>query len=401
MPANNIAERLRDLASEAPPGVEVPPTLVRRARRRMVTTVAVSLCVAVALLTVFVAGFRSVTKAQPAKTPSPPASSLHVWNPVAMTFAPNGDLYVSSCALDQIYRVSSDGTMTVVANIDFRTGFLGDGRKATHAEFRCPWGLAFDRNGDLLVADLGNNRIRMIDPSGTVSTVVGSGSVGFGNGGFEGDGGPATRARLQAPTWIVFDDAGDLLVADRDNDAVREVDARGTISTLVRGAKQGGLPGGNVHSTLDDPAGIAIRPDGNVYIADSNQARVRMVDPAGRITTVAGTGTAGYSGDGGPAIEAQISNPGGLAFDDAGDLFIADTTNHVVRMVTPGGTISTIAGTGATGCPADGAAADRARLTDPYSVVIDGRGNLYIADGTCGGVYEVTSDGTIHTFARP
>lgn len=401
MPANNIAERLRDLASDAPPGTEVPPTLVRRAHRSMAMTVAASLCVALAVLTVFVAGFRSVTKLQPATTPTPPAASLHVWGPVGLAFSPDGNLYVSSCQLSQVYRVDPGGAVTVVANENFAAGFSGDGRKAVHAKFFCPWGIAFDPNGNLLVADSGNNRIRMIDASGTISTVVGSGAVGFGNGGFAGDNGPATQARLQWPTWIVFDDAGNLLIADRDNDVIRRVDARGAISTLVRGANPGTVSGAGVHSALDDPAGIAIGPDGNVYVADSNQARIRMVDRAGRITIVVGTGTAGYSGDGGPARDAQISNPGGLAFDGAGDLYVADTTNHVIRMIAPDGTISTIAGTGVIGCPIDGSPADRARLTDPYSVAVDATGNLYIADGTCGGVYEVTSDGLIHTFARP
>jgi sugar lactone lactonase YvrE len=204
---------------------------------------------------------------------------------------------------------------------------------------------------------------------------------------------------LNAPTWITFDSAGNLYISDRDNNAVRRVDTNGIITTVERGSTGSGTAGPGRHGKLDDPAGLAFGPRGELNVADSNHARIRTIAPDGSIITIAGNGHAGYSGDGGPALAARMSNPEGVATDANGNVFVSDEDNLVIREIDTAGQITTVAGTGHAGCPVDGALASQSLFSDPANVVIAPDGRLYISDGTCGSIYVVDPDGTIHTFA--
>jgi sugar lactone lactonase YvrE len=207
-------------------------------------------------------------------------------------------------------------------------------------------------------------------------------AAGTGNSGYSGDGGPADQAKLNKPFGVHVDGSGNLFIADRDNHCIRKVDAQtGTISTIAGTGNSGDSGDGGPASDakLDKPCGVFADASGNVYISDTNNDRVRMVDTAGTITAFAGTGSGGYSGDGGPAVNAKLKKPSGIYGDSSGIIYIADTDNHVIRSV-DGGIIQTVAGSNASGNEGDGEEATEAELNKPKAVVVDGAGNLYIAD---------------------
>src|SRR5437773_1742222 len=284
------------------------------------------------------------------------------------------------------------GAITTYAGRDFS----GDGGPATAARLLAPAGVALDPAGNLYIADTADHRIRKVTPGGTISTYAGSGNFGF-----SGDGGPATAAELNFPRDVALDPAGNLYIADHDNGRIRKVTSGGTISTYA-GSGSRGLSGDGGPATaaqLYSPHGVALDTAGNLYIADSN--RIRKVTPGGTISTYAGTGTGPFSGDGGPATAAQLSSPAGVALDLTGNLYIADDGNCRIRKVTPGGTISTYAGGGG-GTPGflgDGGPATAAYLNNPVGVTLDPAGNLYIADLGNARVRKVTPGGTISTYA--
>ena len=202
-------------------------------------------------------------------------------------------------------------------------------------------------------------------------------------GSFARDGGTAVRAWLRFPNGAAVDDAGNLYIADTGNHRIRKVDASGVISTVAGSGKWGGYGGDGgpaLQARLFAPSGVAADGAGNLYIADSWNHRIRKVDAAGNISTVAGSGRDGYSGDGGPALRAQLAEPWDAAADGAGNLYIADTGNNRIRKVDAAGVISTVAGSGETGYSGDGGAAVRARLSHPGDVTVDRAGNIYIAD---------------------
>jgi trimeric autotransporter adhesin len=212
---------------------------------------------------------------------------------------------------------------------------------------------------------------------GTIATVAGTGTAGSG-----GDTQQATAAQLGHPHGVAVDSAGNLYIADLSNNRVRKVAPNGTITTVAGTGTPGdsGDGGPATSAQLNNPSGVAVDSDGNLYIADYRSHRVRKVEPGGTITTVAGTGTYGSGGDGGPATAAQLTRPYGVAVDSAGNLYIADTDDDRVRKVAPGGTITTVAGTGTAGYNGDNQQATAAQLNNPFGVAVDGAGNLYIAD---------------------
>ena len=276
--------------------------------------------------------------------------------------------------------VDTAGTITTVAGTG-AGGFSGDSGLATNAQlyvgFVYPSGVAVDPTGNLFIADVVNNRVRKVDTAATITTVAGTETFGF-----SGDGGPAANAELFYPSGVAVDTAGNLFIADVENHRIRMVDAAGTITT-VAGTGAGGFSGDGGPATnaqLTYPSGVAVDTAGDLFVGDTGNNRIRMVDAAGTVTTVAGTGTFGFSGDGGPAASAQLSGPSGVAVDRAGNLFIADHDNNRIRKVDSAGTISTVAGNGGGGFSGDGGPAASAQLAGPSGVVVDLAGNLFIAD---------------------
>ena len=298
----------------------------------------------------------------------------------------SGNLYIADLGNHRIRKVDAAGVISTVAG-DGTWGSSGDGGPATAAQLRRPYDVALDGAGNLYIADEFNRRIRKVDAAGVITTVAGDGTEGFG-----GDGGPATAARLDSPSGVALDGDGNLYIADRGNNRIRKV--RSGVITTVAGDGTYGYSGDGGPATaalLNGPTDVAVDGAGNLYIADHDNDRIRKVDPAGVITTVAGDGTEGYGGDGGAATAAQLHWPRGVALDGAGNLYIADTSNHRIRKVDAAGVISTVAGGGYGG---DGGPAVAALLNGPTDVAPDGAGNLYIADtsnpphpqgGRCGG----------------
>ncbi len=283
--------------------------------------------------------------------------------------------------------------ITTVAG-DGNRSFLGDGGPATSASLQAPQGVAQDAAGNIFVSDAINNRVRMVDhATQTITTVAGSGTSGF-----SGDGGPATSATLSVPGGVALDGTGNLFIADTQNQRIRKVDTGGTI-TAVAGdgnAAFSGDGGPATSASLNFPIGLVVDSAGNLFIADSTNNRIRKVDAGGTITTLAGNGTFGFSGDGGPATAANLAGPNGAVLDAAGNLFIADTSNQRIRKVDHATQIiSTVAGNGTAGFSGDGGAATGASLFNPFAVAVDGSGDLLIADGGNNRVRKVASNGII------
>lgn len=275
----------------------------------------------------------------------------------------------------------------------------GDGGSATSAQLWGAVGVAVDSTGNLFIADWYENRIRKVDPSGIITTVAGSGPMaGSAGTGFSGDGGPATAAQLSYPSNVAVDSAGNLYIADQYNHRIRKVDTNGIIST-VAGNGSRGYSGDNGLATgagLYYPTAVAIDTAGNLYIGDRSN-RIRKVDMSGFITTIVGNGTAGYSGDNGPAISAKLNDPDALAVDGAGNLYIGDRGNFRVRKVDVSGVITTIAGDGTYGYGGDGGPAISAQLDDLMGVAVDTAGNVYISGYS--DVRKVDVSGVISTVA--
>lgn len=275
-------------------------------------------------------------------------------------------------------------------------GFSGDGGFATSAQFNTPNDVAIDASGNVFIADAMNHRIRKVNPAGIVTTIAGTGVPGF-----SGDGGLATAAQLNTPYAVDIDATGNIYISDFSNNRIRKINAAGIITTIAgTGVSAFGGDGGAATSAqISNPHGVTFDGTGNMFIVDVSNQRIRKVNLSGIISTFVGTGAATYGGDGGPAINAQISNPTGITFDIAGNLFIADYNNKRIRKVNTGGIISTFAGTGVAGFSGDGGLATSAQLNLPANVGFDPSGNLYITDHANCRIRKVNVSGIISTIA--
>ena len=314
------------------------------------------------------------------------ASGASLHNPSALAVDSGGNLYISDLGNNRIRRVDAGtGVITTVAGNGLN-GFNGDGGAATSASLYSGFALALDAAGNLYIADTNNIRVRRVDAiTGIITTVA-----GIGQNGFSGDGGPATSAGIRLPYGVAADAAGNLYISDTFNQRIRRVDGATGIITTVAGngiAGFGGDGGPATSASLSNPTKLAVDASGNLYIADTANRRVRRVDgTTGVITTVAGNGTSGFSGDGGPATNASLY-PRGVAVDAAGNLYIVDLANQRIRRVEAAtGIINTVAGNGSFGFTGDGGPATSASLADPYGVAIDAAGTVYIADSKNGRV---------------
>jgi len=310
-----------------------------------------------------------------------PATQAQISDAYGVALDAAGNLYISDTYNYRIRKVDTNGIITTIAG-DGASGFSGDGGSATYARLDLPWGIAVDAAGNVYFADSRNHRIRKVDACGIITTVAGSGPTGYGNDAYSGDGGPATQARLAYPTDVFADSIGNLFIADAYNHCIRKVDSSGTITT-VAGTGTPGMSGDGGPATsaqLEEPFSITMDVAGNLYIADSMNERIRKVDTSGIITTIAGDGNWGYGGDGGPATGAQLYDPRGLSLDAAGNLYISDAWNMRIRKVDTSGIITTVAGTGIEGYDGDGGAATQSQLYFPADVAVDAAGNLYLAD---------------------
>ena len=338
-----------------------------------------------------------------------PATRASLNYPMGVAVDAAGTLYIADNWNHRIRRVSPQGTITTVAGSGaafltgfFGGGFSGDGGPGTKAELNLPIGVAVDTGGRLYIADSENHRIRMVTPEGTITTVAGNGfidSAGFPP--FIGDGGPATNAPLYFPVGVALDAAGSFYIADSEHVRVRKVGPDGIITTVAgNGANRFSGDGGlSASATLNSPQAVAVDATGNLYIADGGNRRIRRVGPDGIITTVAGAGDAGSSGDGGAATSASLGFVTGVTVDAANNLYIADPGNNRVRKVTGGGIITTVAGSGAPGFSGDGGPATSASLTSPQGVAVDRSGSLYVTDSRNQRIRKVNSSGTITTLA--
>jgi sugar lactone lactonase YvrE len=278
-------------------------------------------------------------------------------------------------------------------------GFAGDGGLATSASFSNPGGVALDGAGNVYIADTLNNRIRKVSPTGVITTVAGGGTP-LGTG-FSGDSGLATLAELNGPTDVASDAAGNLFIADTLNNRIRRVFG-GSITTMAgNGGAEFAGSGSALNLSIGSPTSVAVDRVGNVYFAVQSQHRILRVTPTDLVTVITGTGTAGFSGDFGPATQAAINSPGRLIVDSSDNLYFADSGNYRVRKITPGGLITTVAGNGSPGVPGVTTGGGQALSTPigiPVGVAIDAIGNLYISSNTTV-IRKVTPSGIISTIA--
>ncbi len=326
------------------------------------------------------------------------ALSAGLGGPVSLTLDGAGNLFVTDVHdLHRVYKIDSLGRLTIVAGLGM-AGFSGDGGPATSASLSYPAEVAVDAAGNLFIADAGNRVIRRVDASsGVITTVAGDGTAGF-----SGDGGPATSARLTTPNRIALDGSGNLFIADTMNFRVRRVDAAtGIITTVAGNGTEGDYgDGGQATNAGVIPVDVALDAAGNLYIG--GDYLVRRVDAAtGIITSVAGNGFQGSSGDGGPATSASFRSSFAISLDVGGNLFIADYNDRRIRRVDSGtGIITTVAGDGTWGFSGDGGPATSASLRGPSGIALDAAGDLLVADSHNARIRRVAAaTGIITTFA--
>jgi len=269
-------------------------------------------------------------------------------------------------------------------------GFSGDGGPAAVAQLAVPSAVFVDIDGNITIADTSNDRVRVIAPDGTIRTIA-----GIGERLSSGDGGPASAAALSSPTALFVDGGGNIYVAEWTGHRVRTITPTGVITTVVGVGEHGFLGDGGLasESNIWSPTALYIDGAKNTYIAEWGNHRIREISPDGLVSSLAGTGLPGFTGDGGPANGSRINSPNGLFVDDTGAVFFSDLGNQRIRRIDPSGIIRTVAGTG------DGGPATEAGISNPSGLFIDGPGNLFFVDAGNDRIRRVNKDGIIETVA--
>jgi uncharacterized protein (TIGR03437 family) len=303
------------------------------------------------------------------------ATVAQLCSPAGVAADANGNVFVADTCNNRIRKISATGIITtVVGNGVLGSG--GDGGLATAAQLNGPSGVVVDAPGNLFIADTANQRIRKVSTSGIITTVAGTGTSGFG-----GDGGLATAAQLRLPQGVAVDGSGNLFIADTDNSRIRKVSTSGIITTVAGNSGFGGDGGLATAASLYIPYGVTVDGSGNMFIADTGNQRIRKVSAGGIITTVAGSESGLFCCDGEPATYAALYSPSGVAVDATGSLFITERGSQRIRKVSASGIITTIAGTGVRGFSGDGGPAFGSELDYPTGISIDAVGNLFATTG--------------------
>jgi sugar lactone lactonase YvrE len=403
--SDQLRDRLGRLADEMPP-LSATPDLPRRVRRRQVATAAAAMLLAGAVVAATVVGIRAVGRndVTPGAEPFPrahdpiPAAQAILQAPEDVFVDASGNVFISEWYGNRVDEVAPGGALSVIAGTGV-AGFDAGSQQAVDAMMNKAAGLALDQEGNLLVVDNDNDCVRRVVRTGDISTVAGM----CGTSGNAGDGGPATDAQLSRPVGIAADPAGGFYFTDNDYGLVQHVVANGTITTVIGAGRRSpfelgkGVPGSQVH--LARTGYVLLDPDGNLYVTDMRLNIVVKVDTRGIATLIAGTGEAGSTGDGGPATQAELDFPSGLAMDTQGNLYITETNGNVIREVDTHGVIHTFAGTGVEGFGGDGGPAVDARLSGPSGLAVGPDGSLYIADQGNDVVRRVDPTGVITRIA--
>lgn len=304
------------------------------------------------------------------------ATSAGIGVPGGIYIDASGDIYFTSFSKHTLRKVSPTGVITTLCG-NGTAGSTGDGGPATAGKMNGPVKMARDAAGNFYIAERAGNRIRKISASGIISTLAGTGTAGY-----SGDGGQATLARLNEPTGVCVDASGNVYVADLLNHRIRKISPSGIITTIA-GTGTGASTGDGgmaAAASLFHCHGVICDAAGNLYIAEASANKIRKISTSGIITTVVGSGLAGYSGDGGPATAAKLKNPGGVTLDAVGNLYVSDQFNHVIRKVSTSGIIVTLAGSNVLGYSGDGGPATAARLNHANEMAISASGQIYIND---------------------
>ena len=322
-------------------------------------------------------------------SPNGPGSAARFNDPNGVAVDAAGNVYVADSNNDVIRKVSAGGAVTTLAGADGSAGFSNGLGSA--AQFRTPGGIALDAQGNLYVADSGNNAVRKIAPSGSVSTLAGGG----GSGNLDGAG---SAAQFSFPRAVAVDASGTVYVSDSGNNEIRKIDTSGNVTTLAGAGQRGSSDGQGSAAQFGNPVGVAVDSLGNVFVADSNNGTIREISPSGAVTTFAGqAGHYGYLAGTGTA--ANFSNPQGLAIDGSGNLYVTDSNNQTVRTITPTGVVALLAGSVYRSGAADGPAST-AQFNGPIGVAVDAAGNVYVADSGSDTVRKFTAaSATVSTLA--